>query len=75
MALHIKPEAGVEVAESDPVVDLKDRAEAASNTIEKLTINTSNCSSTEYSSEFSVIWNRRCIKKNKNRRIIIFNSS
>ncbi len=37
MALHIKPEAGVEVAESDPVVDLKDRAEAASNTIEKLT--------------------------------------
>lgn len=36
MALHIKPEAGVEVAESDPVVDLKDRAEAASNTIEKL---------------------------------------
>ena len=37
MALHIKPESGVEVAESDPVVDLKDRAEAASNTIEKLT--------------------------------------
>ena len=36
MALHIKPESGVEVAESDPVVDLKDRAEAASNTIEKL---------------------------------------
>ena len=37
MALHIKPESGVEVTESDPVVDLKDRAEAASNTIEKLT--------------------------------------
>ena len=37
MALHIKPESGVEVTESDPVVDLKDRAEAAYNTIEKLT--------------------------------------
>ena len=37
MALHIKPESGVEVTESDPVVDVKDRAEAASNTIEKLT--------------------------------------
>jgi|TARA_R110000823_G_scaffold205251_1_gene336180 hypothetical protein len=33
MTLHVKPEIGVEIPESEPFLDLKDRAEAASNTV------------------------------------------
>jgi len=36
MTLHIKPEIGVEITESDSYVDLKDRAEAACNTATEL---------------------------------------
>tara|TARA_R100001369_G_scaffold12139_1_gene26035 strand:- start:7600 stop:8202 length:603 start_codon:yes stop_codon:yes gene_type:complete len=36
MVLHIKPEVGVEITESDSYMDLKDRAEAASNTAVQL---------------------------------------
>tara|TARA_R100000951_G_scaffold29575_1_gene25557 strand:- start:5511 stop:6128 length:618 start_codon:yes stop_codon:yes gene_type:complete len=36
MVLHIKPEVGVEIVESDSYIDLKDRAEAASNTATQL---------------------------------------
>lgn len=36
MALHIKPEIGVEIVEPDSYMDLKDRAEAACNTATQL---------------------------------------
>jgi hypothetical protein len=36
MTLHVKPEIGVEIPESEPVLDLKDRADAAANTVLEL---------------------------------------
>jgi hypothetical protein len=36
MTVHVKPEVGVEIPESDIQVDLNDRAEAAANTVAKL---------------------------------------
>ena len=36
MALHVKPEIGVEIPESEPFLDLKDRAEAACSTTAQL---------------------------------------
>ena len=36
MVLHINPEVGVEITESDPYMDLKDRAEGACNTAVQL---------------------------------------
>tara|TARA_B100000131_G_scaffold240066_1_gene232349 strand:- start:6745 stop:7353 length:609 start_codon:yes stop_codon:yes gene_type:complete len=33
MTLHVKPEVGVEIPESEPILDLKDRADAAANTV------------------------------------------
>tara|TARA_R110000787_G_scaffold12673_2_gene40727 strand:+ start:63 stop:695 length:633 start_codon:yes stop_codon:yes gene_type:complete len=36
MTLHVKPEIGVEIPESEPVLDLKDRTGAAANTVLEL---------------------------------------
>ena len=36
MTLHVKPEIGVEIPESEPVLDLKDRTDAAATTVLEL---------------------------------------